>query len=204
MKKFLFLILTLTGTHSFCQMRYDLLQQHWVDSVFKSLSDDQRIAQLMVVRVSTRNDKGVVWYDKEVAENIKNYNVGALCLFQGNPVKQAELLNYFQRIAKTPLMVCVDAEWGLGMRFDSVANFPFQLTMGAMKDGSLVYKVGAAIGEQCKRIGVHVNYAPVVDINNNPNNPVINFRSFGEDKYKVGLYGVQVMKGMQDIGVMAS
>ena len=83
-------------------------------------------------------------------------------------------------------MVCVDAEWGLGMRFDSVANFPFQLTMGAMQDGSLVYKVGTAIGEQCKRIGIHVNYAPVVDINNNPNNPVINFRSFGEDKYKVG------------------
>src|ERR1700712_2458673 len=138
MKKFLVLILTLICTRSFSQLNSDLTQQHWVDSVFNSLSDDQRIAQLMVVRVSTRSDKGVVWYDKEVAENIKTYNIGALCLFQGNPVKQAELLNYFQRIAKTPLMVCVDAEWGLGMRFDSVANLPFQLTMGAMQDASLI------------------------------------------------------------------
>jgi beta-glucosidase-like glycosyl hydrolase/CubicO group peptidase (beta-lactamase class C family) len=118
-------------------------------------------------------------------------------------VKQAEFVNYFQSIAKTPLMVCVDAEWGLGMRFDSVANLPFQLTMGAMQDAGLVYKVGTAMAEQCRRIGIHVNYAPVVDINNNPDNPVINFRSFGEDKYKVGLYGVQIMKGMQDLGVMA-
>lgn len=203
MKKFLVLILTLLCTNSFSQMNTDLARQHWVDSVFSSLSEDQRIAQLMVVRVSARSDKGVIWYDKEVTENIKKYNIGALCLFQGNPVKQAEFINYFQSIAKTPLMVCVDGEWGLGMRFDSVANFPFQLTMGAMQDASLVYKVGTAIGEQCKRIGIHVNYAPVVDINNNPDNPVINFRSFGEDKYKVGLYGVQLMKGMQDVGVMA-
>lgn len=203
MKKFLVLILTLLCINSFSQMNTDLTRQHWVDSVFNSLSDDQRIAQLMVVRVSARSDKGVIWYDKEVTENIKKYNIGALCLFQGNPVKQAEFINYFQSIAKTPLMICVDAEWGLGMRFDSVGNFPFQLTMGAMQDASLVYKVGTAIGEQCKRIGIHVNYAPVVDINNNPDNPVINFRSFGEDKYKVGLYGVQVMKGMQDVGVMA-
>jgi len=203
MKKLLVLILTSICTHSYSQVNSDIARQHWVDSVFNSLSDDQRIAQLIVVRVSAKSDKGVNWYDKEVAENIKNYNIGALCLFQGNPVKQAGFLNYFQSIAKTPLMVCVDAEWGLGMRFDSVANFPFQLTMGAMQDADLVYKVGTAIGEQCRRIGIHVNYAPVVDINNNPDNPVINFRSFGEDKYKVAFYGVQVMKGMQDIGVMA-
>ncbi len=203
MKKFLVLILSLICTHSFSQIPPSMAPQQWVDSVFNSLTEDQRIAQLMVVRVSARGEKEVIWYDKEVAENIRNYNIGAVCLFQGNPVKQAEFINQFQGIAKTPLMVCVDGEWGLGMRFDSVANFPFQLTMGAMQDAAITYKVGAAIGEQCRRIGIHVNYAPVVDINNNPNNPVINFRSFGEDKYKVAVNGIQIMKGMQDVGVMA-
>lgn len=177
-------------------------RQHWVDSVFNSLNEEQRLAQLMVVRLSTRQGTSVLWYDKEVGELVDKYNIGSICLFQGNPVKQATVINTLQSKAKTPIMVCVDGEWGLGMRFDSVANFPFQLTMGAMHDAAIVNKVGAAIGDQCKRIGIHVNYAPVVDINNNPDNPVINFRSFGEDKYKVGLFGVQIMKGMQDRGVM--
>ena len=203
MKKSLLFIFLLATAHSFAQVKTRLSQQQWVDSVFNSLSDEQRIAQLMVVRLSARTGTGVEWYDQQVADDIRKYNIGSICLFQGNPVKQAETINSLQRIAKTPLMVCVDAEWGVGMRFDSVGNFPFQLTMGAIQDADLVYKTGKAIGEQCKRIGIHVNYAPVVDINNNPDNPVINFRSFGEDKYKVGLYGVQIMKGMQDEGVMA-
>jgi beta-glucosidase-like glycosyl hydrolase/CubicO group peptidase (beta-lactamase class C family) len=184
-------------------MKTTLTQQQWVDSVFSSLSEDQRIAQLMVVRLSSRNEKGVVWFDQEVTDNIQKYNIGSICLFQGNPVKQAEMINKFQNLAKTPLMICIDGEWGLGMRFDSVGAFPFQLTMGAMQDAGVVYKVGKAIGQQCLRMGIHVNYAPVVDINNNPDNPVIGFRSFGEDKYKVGLFGVQMMKGMQDTGIMA-
>src|SRR4030095_13530498 len=136
-----------------------------------------------VLRLSERTGSGVLWHDQEVTENIKKYNIGSICLFQGNPVKQAEMINYFQSIAQTPLMVCIDGEYGLGMRFDSVGSFPSQLTMGAMQDAGLVYKVGAAIGEQCRRVGIHVNFAPVVDINNNPANPVINYRSFGEDKY---------------------
>ena len=203
MKKFLLFVLIFSGTHSFSQMKTNSSQQQWVDSVFNSLTEEQRIAQLMVVRLSSRNENGVIWYDQEVIDNIQKYNIGSICLFQGNPVKQAEMINSFQSMAKTPLMISVDAEWGLGMRFDSVTNYPFQLTMGAMQDAAIVYKVGTAIGEQCRRIGIHVNYAPVVDINNNPDNPVINFRSFGEDKYKVALFGVQIMKGMQDIGVMA-
>ena len=100
-------------------------------------------------------------------------------------------------------MITIDGEWGLGMRLDSVDKFPYQLTLGAMNDEELVYKMGVAVGEQCKRIGVHVNYAPVVDINNNPNNPVIGYRSFGEDKNKVAQFGVAYMKGMQDAGIMA-
>ncbi len=181
----------------------DPSEQRWVDSVFNSLNNEQRIAQLMVVRLSERTANGVKWHDQEVIDNIKKYNIGAVCLFQGNPVKQANMINHFQNIAKTPVMICIDGEYGVGMRFDSVGSFPFQLTMGAMQDAANVYKAGTAMGEQCRRIGIHVNFAPVVDINNNPANPVINFRSFGEDKYKVGLFGVKIMKGMQDIGVMA-
>ncbi|MEI9944061.1 MAG: glycoside hydrolase family 3 N-terminal domain-containing protein [Chitinophagaceae bacterium] len=126
-----------------------------------------------------------------------------MCFFQGGPVRQANLTNFYQGIAKTPLMVTIDAEYGLGMRLDSVTKFPYQLTMGALSDEELVYRMGVAIGEQCKRLGVHVNYAPVVDINNNPKNPVIGYRSFGEDKNKVTRFGVAYMKGMQDAGILA-
>ena len=100
-------------------------------------------------------------------------------------------------------MITIDGEWGLGMRLDSVVSLPRQLMLGAVQDASLAYGYGKILGEQCKRMGIQVNFAPVVDVNNNPNNPVINDRSFGEDRYKVALFGVQVMKGMQDMGIMA-
>jgi beta-glucosidase-like glycosyl hydrolase/CubicO group peptidase (beta-lactamase class C family) len=176
---------------------------HWVDSVFKTLSKKQKIAQLMVVRVSSIGaDRKVVFYDKQVEEAIRKYNIGGLCLFQGGPVQQTTILNRLQSIAKTPLLVTIDAENGVGMRMDSVLGLPRQMMMGAVQDRSLIYEYGRVVGEQCKRIGIQVNYAPVVDINNNPNNPVINDRSFGEDKYKVAEYGIAYMKGMQDVGVM--
>jgi beta-N-acetylhexosaminidase len=178
--------------------------QHWVDSVFNSLTPQQRIAQLMVVRESGISSGAPVFYTDKVEQLIHDYNVGSICLFQGGPVKQANLINHFQQIAQTPLMVCIDGETGLGMRMtDSVRKFPDQLTLGAVQDAAIVYEVGKAIGAQCKREGIQVNYAPVVDINNNPNNPVINFRSFGEDKYKVALFGTQIMRGMQENGIMA-
>ena len=138
-----------------------------------------------------------------VTELISKYNVGALCFFQGGPVRQAGLTNFYQSIAKTPLMVTIDGEWGLGMRLDSVLDFPYQLSLGALQNDQLIYEMGRAIGNQMKRIGVHVNYAPVVDVNNNPGNPVIGYRSFGEDKYKVARFGIAYMKGMQDAGIMA-
>ncbi len=158
----------------------------------------------MVVRLSSITPDGVVFYDQKVEAEIKKYNIGSICLFQGNPVEQANFINQFQKAAKTPLMICIDGETGVGMRmYDSVKKFPDQLTIGAVQDPALVYEIGKAIGEQCKRAGIQVNYAPVVDINNNPDNPVIGVRSFGEDKYKVAAYGVQMMKGMQAAGVMA-
>ncbi len=178
----------------------------WADSVFKTLSKEEKIAQLMVVRLSTIDGKTkkAIFLEDQVTSLINDYNIGGICLFQGNPVEQAETVNRLQAIAKTPLMVCIDAEWGVGMRMtDSVLPLPRQMMLGAMQAPGVVYQYGRLVGEQCKRVGIQVNYAPVVDINNNPNNPVINDRSFGEDKYKVASYGIQYMKGMQDVGVMA-
>jgi beta-N-acetylhexosaminidase len=177
----------------------------WVEAEFKKLSKDEKIAQLMVVRLSTIDSKTkvVTFYDEQVSQLVKKYNVGGICVFQGSPVKQAKILNTLQQQAKTPIMVCVDGEWGLGMRMiDSVASLPKQMMLGAMKDATVVYKYGQLVAQQCKRMGIQVNYAPVVDVNNNPNNPVINDRSFGEDKYKVANYGIQYIKGMQNAGVM--
>jgi beta-N-acetylhexosaminidase len=191
------------------QLHAQTSQQHaaaWADSVYKSLNNDQRIAQLMVVRLSTIDSKTreVTFYDQQVADLIKKYNIGGICVFQGSPVKQANIINKLQAQAQTPILMCIDAEWGVGMRMiDSVLPLPKQMMLGAMQDGNIVYQYGRLVGEQCKRVGLHVNYAPVVDVNNNPNNPVINDRSFGEDKYKVADFGIQYMRGMQDVGVMA-
>lgn len=201
MKKLLFsFLLGWVASFSFAQYNSKLSPQAWVDSVFNSLGDDEKIAQLMVIRAHSNLGPDHI---AKVTADITKYNVGALCFFQGGPVRQANLTNYYQSLAKTPLMITMDAEWGLGMRLDSVIKFPYQLTLGAMSDEELIYRMGIAIGEQCKRLGVHVNYAPVVDINNNPNNPVIGHRSFGEDKDKVARYGVAYTKGMQDAGIMA-
>ena len=178
----------------------------WADSVLKTLSNDERIAQLMVVRLSSIDlkTKQVTFFDQQVADLVTKYNIGGICIFQGGPVKQAGMINSLQQIAKTPILMCMDAEWGVGMRIlDSVLPLPKQMMLGAMKDESIVYKYGQVVAAQCKRFGIQVNYAPVVDVNNNPNNPVINDRSFGEDKYKVARFGTQYMKGMQDMGVMA-
>jgi beta-glucosidase-like glycosyl hydrolase/CubicO group peptidase (beta-lactamase class C family) len=201
-KLFLFCLSALIFTGIAAQQFYEHTPEadKWVRKQFRKLSKDQRIAQLMIIRAHSNLGADHV---KEVTDLIKKYNVGGLCFFQGGPVRQANLTNEYQKIAKTPLMIAIDGEWGLGMRLDSVINFPRQLMMGAVPDAKLIYQFGLAVGEQCKRIGIHVNYAPDIDINNNPMNPVINDRSFGEDKYKVALFGVQYMKGMQDVGVMA-
>jgi beta-N-acetylhexosaminidase len=199
MKKFILII----GLFIQCQSYGQVSASKWVDSVFKTLSPDEKIAQLMVVRLSERTATGVVYYDKKVTELVKKYNIGGVCLFQGNPTWQANTVNSLQAFAKTPLMMCIDGENGLGMRFDSIIPLNRQMMLGALPDETLIYQYGKIVAQQCKRAGIQVNYAPVVDVNNNPNNPVINDRSFGEDKYKVAKYGIAYMQGMQDEGVMA-
>ncbi len=201
---FAFIIaLTLSGSVS-AQKNTNLSAEKWVDSVFNTLSENQKIAQLMVVRMSGLQNGRPVFFDKEVEELVKKYNIGSICLFQGGPLQHAQRVNYLQSIARTPILVTVDGEWGLGMRFDSVQSLPRQMMLGAMQNPGLMYEYGKLVADQCRRAGIQVNYAPVVDVNNNPDNPVINERSFGEDKYKVTSFALQYMKGMQENGVMAS
>ncbi|MDQ3537169.1 MAG: glycoside hydrolase family 3, partial [Bacteroidota bacterium] len=178
----------------------------WVDSVFNSLSNEERIAQMLMVAAYSNRGKA---HEDSIINLIQQYKFGGLIFFQGGPIRQAKLVNKYQALSKVPLMIAMDLEWGLGMRLDSTISYPYQMALGAMQESvagqeNLIYEMGAEIGRQCKRMGIHVNFAPVVDVNNNPNNPVISYRSFGEDKYDVSRKGIAYMKGMQDQGILAT
>ena len=149
MKNKLLLFIVLIGFSATAQHRSSLSVNQWVDSVFNSLTKEERIAQLMVIRAHSNLGPDHV---QQVTDLIRKYNIGALCFFQGGPVRQALLTNFYQSISKTPLMITIDGEWGLGMRLDSVTKFPYQLTLGAMDDEQLVYQMGIAVGEQCKLV----------------------------------------------------
>ena len=137
--------------------------QHWVDSVLNSLTLRERIAQLFMVAAYSNRDEDHV---NEIAKLVKEEGIGGLCFFQGGPVRQANLTNHYQSLAKVPLLIAMDAEWGLGMRLDSTLSYPRQMMLGAMDDAPMVYHMGADIARQLRRMGVHVNFAPVVDVNN--------------------------------------
>lgn len=172
----------------------------WVDSVYKQLTLEEKIGQFFMVAAYT---EGKNYNMDSVLALVKSGKAGGVIFFKGLPVPQAEWTNKLQDSAKVQAMVALDAEWGLAMRLDSTIQFPHQLALGAVEDNHLIYEMGREIGRQCKRLGVQVNFAPVIDINNNPANPVINDRSFGEDKYKVALKGLEYSDGMQDEGVLA-
>lgn len=172
----------------------------WVDSVYKSLSDTQRIGQLFMVAAYSG---GKDYNEDTITKLVERGHVGGLIFMQGTPEAQATQNNKYQRLARVPLLIGMDAEWGLGMRLTGVKDMPRQMLLGATMDTTLAYRMGVAVADQCKRMGVHINFAPVVDVNNNPNNPIINARSFGENKEWVAKMGIAYMRGMQDNGVIA-
>jgi len=177
------------------------VQNKWADSVFNALSPEQRLGQLfMVAAYSNRNEE----HYQEIDALINDYNIGGLIFFQGGAYRQAKLNNRYQSLAKVPLLIAMDAEWGIGMRLDSIMDFPKQMTLGAIKDDRWIYEMGKAVANQFHALNMHINFAPVVDVNVNPNNPVIGYRSFGEDKNNVARKGTAYMKGMQDYGIMAN
>jgi len=173
----------------------------WVDSVLNSFSLDEKIAQMIMVAAYSNRDPE---HEEEIRQLIDKHNIGGVVFFQGGPVKQAIMTNHFQSASKTPLLIAMDAEWGLGMRLDSTLVYPRQMMLGAIEDNDLIYQMGRDIAFQLKRIGVHINFAPVLDINNNSLNPVINSRSFGEIPDNVILKGIAYMQGMQDNGLLCT
>lgn len=172
----------------------------WVDSIMDALTLEQKVGQLFMVAAYSNKDEK---HKNEIASLIENHHIGGLIFMQGGPLRQAELCNYFQSKSNVPLMISMDAEWGLSMRLDSTVKYPRQMMMGALSDPYLVYQLGKDMAAQCKRLGVHVSFSPVVDINSNPKNPVINSRSFGEDKRNVSDKSLAYMKGLQDGKIMA-
>jgi beta-N-acetylhexosaminidase len=176
-------------------------KNQWVDSVFNKMNRRKKVAQLFFVRALTNKGQG---YEDSVAKIIKKEQVGGLVFFQGGPVRQADLENRYQALVKVPLLIAMDGEWGLGMRLDSTTSFPFQMTLGAISDNNLIYQMGGEVASDFKRMGMQMNLAPDMDINNNPDNPVINYRSFGDNKYNVAEKGIAYMKGMQDAGLLTT
>jgi beta-glucosidase-like glycosyl hydrolase/CubicO group peptidase (beta-lactamase class C family) len=174
----------------------------WVDSLMATMSLDEKIGQLLMPRGNFTN----VPYDRDkLLQWVKEYKIGGFVFFANQPTRQAMMVNELQALSRIPLFVGMDLEWGLTMRLDSTVRYPYAMTLGAIRGhNDLLEVMGRQIGEQCRRMGVHINYAPVADINNNPNNPVINFRSFGENKYDVTEKAYAYMKGMQSVGLLTS
>jgi beta-glucosidase-like glycosyl hydrolase/CubicO group peptidase (beta-lactamase class C family) len=172
----------------------------WIEYQFQQLTLEERIGQLfMVAAYSNQGEK-----HHEFIENlIKRYNIGGLIFFQGDPISQAKLTNQYQQKAKTPLLLAIDAEWGLGMRLTNTISYPRQMTLGAIQDHQLIYEMGSEIARQLKLLGLHINLAPVIDINTNPDNPGIGNRAFGDGKGSVTSKGLAYIQGLQDNGIMA-
>lgn len=198
MKKLLILTLSLfLITLSYSQTSQ---KQTWVDSVYQTLNTSERFGQLLMVRANQKPNK----YIKSIDQYIKDYNIGGICFFAGHPSEQLQQTKDWQSMAKTPLLIGIDGEWGLGMRLKETISYPFQMTLGSVANDSLIYEMGYQIGLECKRMGIHMNFAPVVDVNNNPNNPVINSRSFGDQPENVAKKATMYMKGLQDAGIIAT
>jgi beta-N-acetylhexosaminidase len=175
-------------------------QAIWVDSVLAGMSLDEKVGQLfMVATFSNRNELEY----RKIEEQVRTLHLGGLIFFQGEPFQQAVLTNRYQSAAKIPLMIGIDGEWGLGMRLDNAISYPKAISLGAIQDNGLIEKMGEQIGKECKRLGVHINFAPDADINTNPKNPIINFRSFGENKYNVTSKALAYHRGMRKAGILA-
>jgi len=195
---FIFILFTI---FTFAQKKSNLSQEVWIDSVYNQLSFEEKVGQLfMVAAYSNRNEA----HHQELDKLIMEYKIGGLIFFQGGPVRQAKLTNRYQSKSKIPLFIGIDAEWGLNMRLDSTYRYPWNMTLGAIKDLKLIEKTGEQMGKQSKRLGIHFNFAPVVDINTNPKNPIIGNRSFGETKENVSEKAIALMLGLQREGVFAT
>lgn len=193
-KLYIFLFFIFCGVFAKAQSDED----RWVDSVYNSLTMQQRVGQLINVRANLPNSA----YFKEVQQLIERYNIGGVTFFRTDAAPLLEQVNRWQAMAQTPLMVGIDGEWGLGMRLNDGISYPFQMTLGAIQNQELIGEMGTQIAEQCKRIGINIDFAPDIDVNNEPKNPVIGMRSFGEDPKQVAQRGTQYALALQNNGVL--
>lgn len=178
-----------------------VFQTKWVDSIMNNMTIDEKIGQLFMVQAySNKDEKHRIFIDSL----IKDYHIGGLIFMQGTPEKQAILTNNYQSISKIPLLIGFDGEWGLDMRLKDSYRFPWNMTLGAITDNKFLEDFGAQLGKQCKRLGIHINFAPVVDININPENPIIGNRSFGENRENVTQKALAFVKGMQSQYVLSN
>lgn len=206
MKNLFFLSLSFLCFSAFAQQPNPLLvkdviaQRQWTDSVYAHMNLAEKVGQLFTIQVFSEDADAIIEQKRAL---IKKYHIGGVIFSKGGPVRQAKITNKLQEAAEVPLLISIDAEWGLAMRLDSTYAFPWNMTLGAIKDNEVVRKVGAQIAKHCSRIGIHLNFAPVVDINTNPKNPIIGNRSFGEDKYNVSKKGIAFMEGMHSEGVLS-
>ena len=173
-------------------------EDKWVDSVYNSLTNEQRVGQLINVRANLPNKP----YFAEVQGLIERYNIGGVTFFRTDAEPLLKQVNEWQTMAQTPLMVAIDGEWGLGMRLNDGMSYPYQMTLGAIQNQELIGEMGRQIAEQCRRIGINVDFAPDIDVNNEPQNPVIGMRSFGEDPKQVAQRGAQYALALQNNGVL--
>jgi beta-N-acetylhexosaminidase len=176
-------------------------ETHWVDSIYNQMTFDEKVGQLFMVAAYSNKD---TIHINNIQKLVRDYKVGGLIFFQGGPMRQARLTNLYQSKAKVPLFIGIDAEWGLSMRIDSTFRYPFNMTLGAVKDLKLIEKVGTALAKESKRMGIHFNFSPVLDINTNPKNPIIGYRSFGENKVNVTEHAIALMNGVQNQGVFST
>lgn len=190
-------LIFLTYSFSFSQHQ---AQEKWVDSVFQKMSMDEKIGQLFMIPAYPGGDQEQT---KAVAQKIKKYHIGGLLFMQGKPAEQVTLTNRFQAASDIPLLIGMDMEYGMGLRVDSVINFPKQLSLGANRNDSLTYALGKEIARQMDILGVHMNFSPVVNINSNPDNPIENSSSFGSSKVLVAERALAYMKGLQENGALA-
>jgi beta-glucosidase-like glycosyl hydrolase len=195
---------------------YENIQGDWARATLQSLTLREKIGQLFMVATISSSEqseealassllKCPYKMDTEYIKYlIEEYKVGGLIfLYKSTPDKQIDAINYYQSLSKTPLLIGQDCEWGLSMRLYDTMQFPYNKALGALKDKKLIYDMGFEIGKQCKAVGVHINFSPVVDVNTNPNNPVIGKRSFGDTPNLVGECGLLMMQGLQDAGTLA-
>lgn len=182
-------------------MRCLLLLFLFASYSLSALTLEEKIGQLFII--PARSSFGVE-HRELLIKTITHYHIGGIILKQGDPLAQIELIQMLQKVAKTPLLCVQDAEWGLSMRLSQTIQFPKNLTLGAIQNDQLIYQLGKEIGRGCKKVGIHLNLAPVVDVNTNPKNPIIHMRSFGEDPKKVIEKAVAYMQGLASEGVLAA